>query len=114
MGATENLQPFKPGQSGNPGGRPKGLASAVKEIAGKDGKRLVEAWAAIAFGSTHEVKRVFGATLKPTVRDRLMALEQLADRGFGKAVQSIAMDEETVQSVKVLFGGRFRPQSGDR
>ena len=37
-------KPFKPGQSGNPTGRPKGvgLSAAVRKKAGKDGERLVQ------------------------------------------------------------------------
>lgn len=103
---------FQPGVSGNPGGRPKGLAAKVKEACGADGDKLVEAWAAIAFGTAKERKAIFGAALRIGVNQRLMALEQLADRGFGKPVQSVAMDDDTVSAVKVMFGGRFRPPAG--
>ena len=33
---------FRPGRSGNPGGRPQGLARATRELVGEDGKALVE------------------------------------------------------------------------
>jgi Family of unknown function (DUF5681) len=32
---------FLPGQSGNPGGRPKGLARRVRELVGNDGEAIV-------------------------------------------------------------------------
>jgi Family of unknown function (DUF5681) len=64
---------FRPGQSGNPGGRPKGLAKATRELVGEDGQMLVELWISIA--------------MDPMRRDadRLRASELLADRGWGKA-----------------------------
>lgn len=33
---------FQPGQSGNPGGRPKGLSRRVRELVGDDGHAIVE------------------------------------------------------------------------
>jgi hypothetical protein len=39
---------FMPGQSGNPRGRPKGLAKATRELVGEDGMALVELWWSIA------------------------------------------------------------------
>lgn len=46
-GKTENLRPFKPGQSGNPGGRPKGtsitaILNRKLEELGDDGKSRAE------------------------------------------------------------------------
>ena len=74
---------FRPGQSGNPGGRPKGLAKATRELVGEDGMVLVELWLQIA--------------LDPMRRDadRLRASELLADRGWGKAAafQPIEADD---------------------
>lgn len=33
---------FVPGQSGNPGGRPKGLSRRVRELVGEDGEAIAE------------------------------------------------------------------------
>lgn len=35
-------RPFAPGMSGNPGGRPKGLARYVRELVGDDGRRVAD------------------------------------------------------------------------
>jgi hypothetical protein len=35
-------RPFAPGVSGNPGGRPKGLARHVRGLVGDDGRRIAD------------------------------------------------------------------------
>jgi hypothetical protein len=64
---------FKPGRSGNPGGRPQGLARATRELVGEDGMALAQLWWDIARDETRRD------------RDRLEASKLLADRGWGKA-----------------------------
>ena len=67
---------FRPGQSGNPGGRPKGqaeLSTAARKLVGEDGEALVHLWWDIARDETRRDA------------DRLRASELLADRGWGKA-----------------------------
>ena len=74
--------PFKPGQSGNPAGRPKSLARKTRELVGEDGEPLVRLWLAI----------MNDAGAKPS--ERIEASKLLADRGWGKAVDVRMQDEE--------------------
>ena len=71
---------FQPGQSGNPGGRPKGLTRRVRELVGDDGDAIA------AF--MYEVMADDAAR----TADRLEAAKWLADRGFGRAVQAVDID----------------------
>jgi hypothetical protein len=61
------------GISGNPGGRPKGLAKATRELVGDDGMALAQLWWDIARDPMRRDS------------DRLEASRLLADRGWGKA-----------------------------
>jgi hypothetical protein len=63
---------FRPGQSGNPGGRSKGLAKATRALVGDDGMPLIELWWSIASDPMRRDS------------DRLEARRLLADRGWGK------------------------------
>jgi hypothetical protein len=64
---------FAPGKSGNPGGRPKGLAKRVRELVGADGEDLAKIMLVIAYDE------------KEATRDRMEAIKWLSDRGWGKA-----------------------------
>lgn len=79
---------FRPGQSGNPGGRPKGLAALAREAVG-GGHDLVAFYLAVFKGDTKALR-----TRKVTMRDRLQAGEWLAERGFGKAPIVVGIPED--------------------
>jgi hypothetical protein len=70
-------RPFQPGQSGNPGGRPKGLAKAVRDASGGDPTVLVEGLLEIARGEGLHGKPVRDA-------DRIRAYELVFAYGWGK------------------------------
>jgi hypothetical protein len=71
---------FQPGVSGNPGGRPKGLAKRVRELVGDDGHEIIDF--------------MFETMSDASARraDRLEAGKWLADRGFGKAELAVNVD----------------------
>jgi hypothetical protein len=74
---------WKPGKSGNPGGRPKGLAAAVREKAPAD--QLADYMLAIWTRDPEALKRHSIALEDVTLTERTKALEWLSDRGYGKA-----------------------------
>ena len=80
---------FRPGQSGNPGGRPKGLARRVRELVGADGERILNVFV--------------GVMTDPTARtaDRMEAARWLADRGWGKAPPVVDLDATDPTRVEV-------------
>jgi hypothetical protein len=84
--------PWKPGQSGNPGGRPKGVRSLIQRQVGENAEKLVEAWQLIAFGDDAAIKAKLGIETPPRWQDRMDALKELADRGFGRPVQGLEHD----------------------
>jgi hypothetical protein len=61
------------GQSGNPGGRPRGFARATRELLGDDGISIARFWLQTMRDET-----------EPT-RVRLEASRLLAERGWGRA-----------------------------
>lgn len=72
-GNIANLIPYKPGQSGNPGGRPKGLSAYIREKT-LEGHELADFLMGVMRGSTAFAK----------IADRLKACEMLMDRAFGR------------------------------
>jgi hypothetical protein len=70
-------RPFEKGKSGNPGGRPKGFASAIRKET-RDGADLVD------FSL-----KVLRGQIRASVTERQKARDWLADRGWGKAVQAV-------------------------
>ena len=92
---NNNLSPWKPGQSGNPRGRPKGtrdLAGYVLETT-DGGKDLVDALVAIVRGIMPNVavQKDSRPRKDQQVRpaDQLKAIEMLLDRGFCRSPQQL-------------------------
>ena len=91
MSDTENRTKtglFKPGQTGNPGGRPK-LPEELKE-----------AFKALAPKALETLADVMSNSVKDS--DRVKAAEVILDRGYGKATQHIdANVESQIQVINV-------------
>jgi hypothetical protein len=92
---------FRKGQSGNPGGRPKGLTAYIKTLVGDNGERLAEFWALIAFADDAEVKKRLGTKTGPRLQDRMAAAEQLASRGFGRP--TVLVDAELSGGIELTW-----------
>ena len=90
-----SLSPWKPGQSGNPSGRPRGtrdLAGYVLQTT-DGGKELIDALVSIARGVMPSVAVQKGSRPRKDQQvrpaDQLMAIEMLLDRGFGRSPQQL-------------------------
>ena len=88
-----SLTPWKPGQSGNPSGRPRGtrdLAGYVLEST-DGGKELIDALVCLARGIMPNVPVQEGSRPRKDQQvrpaDQLKAIEMLLDRGFGRSPQ---------------------------
>lgn len=97
MSSIDNLKPWKPGQSGNPGGRPKGIAARAREHTDKAIEVLVD-------GMADEDPRV-----------RVVAAKEILDRGYGKPVAMTAdvtrrledMDDDSLDAaIDALYAAR--------
>ena len=77
-GNPQNLLAWKPGQSGNPAGRPKGLNSLLREKYGDDAKVLVEELGRLAFDKRES----------PSARFRMLAY--LIDQHSGRPAQAVS------------------------
>tara|TARA_B100002003_G_scaffold20624_1_gene17107 strand:- start:838 stop:1275 length:438 start_codon:yes stop_codon:yes gene_type:complete len=93
--ANNNLSSWKPGQSCNPSGRPRGtrdLAGYVLETT-DGGKELVDALVSIARGVMPNVAMQEGSRSRKEQQvrpaDQLKAIEMLLDRGFGRSPQHL-------------------------
>jgi hypothetical protein len=73
-------RPFKPGQSGNPGGRP-AIVGELRELARAHAPEAIKELARLALHAKTETARI-------------AAIRELLDRGFGKATQYVAAEND--------------------
>ena len=104
-------RPFQPGQSGNPGGRPKGLAAQVRRTISEE--ELANFWMACLTGVletrvlAHTTTRIGKNgrlytrhvpehTIRETVeiKDRIAISKILAERGWGKPPQFVPIEDD--------------------
>jgi hypothetical protein len=85
-------RPWLPGQSGNPGGRPKGLAVLSQAIVAQteDGRELVQWYLGIFRGEGKPLGK------KPTEAQRFEAAAWLTERGWGRPPQQLDVTQEAV------------------
>jgi len=118
---SNNLSPWKPGQSGNSSGRPKGtrdLAGYVLETADA-GRDLIDALVCIARGVMPNVAVQEGSRprkdhqVRPA--DQLKAIEMLLDRRFGRSPQQLDIGHSvTDRPLKHLSDDMLQPVGGER
>jgi hypothetical protein len=114
-GKPDNLKPWKPGQSGNPSGRPKGFAARIQELCGGDNyPRIAEGFAVIAFGTAAQRRQFFGADIRVSARDRLTALIELRDSGPGRPAQTVHADYPPIPLFTLPEGCMPSVSSGPR
>ena len=83
-------RPFLPGQSGNPGGRPKNKFGEFIRTATNGGQELAE-----------DILTLFRETKDPEIK--LKAAAWLSDRAFGKVVQATDPEEGAKNQIIVTF-----------
>jgi hypothetical protein len=95
---------FQPGQSGNPSGRPRGLMRMVQKRCGANGEQLVAALLVIATSKPADRKKFFGETVRVSTRDRILAIRELCDRGWGRPAQSVDISGAGNTQIVVVTG----------
>lgn len=90
-GKPENLKPFKPGQSGNPGGRAKGIERRAREECGDDGDLLIRFWRSLMDDASEKTA------------DRIRCSELLAERGFGRPAQKLTVNDSEPITIHLAF-----------
>lgn len=85
-------RPFEPGNRANPGGRPKGLASKIRELV--PAEQLAEFYLALWMRDGKVLRKLGIKVGDVTLADRTRAADWLADRGYGKAPQFAPVEGE--------------------
>ncbi len=104
-GNPSTLKPFKPGQSGNPSGRPKGksVTDYVREqLDGPIPRSMLEAMkepARTIFFEVYGAKPTFGQMLafrlvQLSAKGDMMAMRELLDRSEGKVINKVDVSGE--------------------
>lgn len=94
-------RPFEKGKSGNPGGRPR-VISELRELARAHAPEAIKELARLTIKARSEAARI-------------TAIRELLDRGYGKATQFLAGDDEEDLSptkIEVVFV-KPKPQLDD-
>lgn len=102
MGAEDiKAHQFKPGQSGNAGGRPKGLEAAVREAISK--REFKDADGVVHKGLDAVLARLLEMLFAKgtTPRDAVALAKEVFDRGFGKAKQTVHLKEDNASAATV-------------
>src|ERR1700723_707403 len=99
-GRVENLKPFKPGQSGNPGGRPKKRPiTELYERILSDPKNIAA------------IEKAVLATLRKGNMTMVLLLREITERVEGKVTQPIDADV-TLNLAEAIAEGRKRAAMG--
>ena len=97
LGRYGGLRPWKPGESGNPGGMPKGW-SELKRAAREQTAEAVERLVNLMRGKDAHGEKV-------PARTQHAAIETLLDRGWGKPAQVIEGEgEQLIVTVRTASG----------